>query len=85
VLHAELLIVKQQKWNLFWTGHESSIVWDHQRSGSWLAIYQTFHVKIKQTDETQKSMLTLFFNPHRFAAIDLLPDGITFNAAYFVA
>jgi histone-lysine N-methyltransferase SETMAR len=84
-LRSALLTAKHQNWNLFWTGDESWVLWDTQRSGSWLEIDQELPVRVKQTIGARKSMLTVFFNPRRFAVVDLLPQGATFDADYFVA
>jgi hypothetical protein len=33
---------------------------------------------------TQKSIITIFFNPNSFAIVDALPKGIPLGAVYFV-
>ena len=84
MLRAELLMARRRNWNLFWTGDESWILWNTQRSGSWLAVDEELPVRVKQTIAAPKSMITIFFNPHSFPIVEVLPEKASFNAAYFI-
>jgi hypothetical protein len=84
LLRAELLAEKRRNWKSFWTDDESWILWNTQRSGSWLAVHQELPVRVKQTIRASKSMLTVFFNPNSFAVVDLLPENESFTSAYFI-
>jgi hypothetical protein len=70
-LRAELLAAMRRNWKLFWTGNESWILWNMQRSGSCLAFDQELPVRVKQMIGVPTSMLTVFFNPNSFAVVDL--------------
>jgi hypothetical protein len=71
LLRAELLAVKRQKWKLFWACDEPWILWNTQRSGSWLAIDQELPVRVKQTIGAPKPRQTVVFNPKSLAVVDL--------------
>jgi hypothetical protein len=73
LLRVELLAAKRRNWTLFWTSDESWILWSTQRSGSWRAVDQKLPVRMKQTVDAPKSMLTVFFNFNSFAVVHLLP------------
>jgi hypothetical protein len=40
--------------------------------------------RVRQTIWATKSMLTVFFNPKEFAIMNLLPQGTSFTAVYYV-
>jgi hypothetical protein len=84
LLGAGLLRAKQRNWNLFWTGDEAQILLDVQPSASWLEVDQELPVSVKQTIGAQESIVTVFRNPRNFVVVDLLPQGITFDADYFI-
>jgi hypothetical protein len=67
-----------------WTGDESWILWNTQKSGSWLAVDEELPVRVKQTIAAPKSMIAIFFNPHSFLIVEILPEKASFNAAYFI-
>jgi hypothetical protein len=73
LLSADLLAVRQWSCNLFWTDDESWILWNSQRSISWLTVEQELPVSVRQTIETPRSILTVFFNLNNFSIVDLLP------------
>jgi hypothetical protein len=49
LLQVQRLAAKRRNRSMLWTGAGSWIVWDNQRSGSWLQINQELPVRFKQT------------------------------------
>jgi hypothetical protein len=41
-------------------------------------------LRVKQTIAAPKSMITIFFNPHSFSLVEILPEKASFNTAYFM-
>jgi hypothetical protein len=41
-------------------------------------------VSVKKTSAAPKSMLMIFFNPHSFPIVEILPEKASFNATYFI-
>jgi hypothetical protein len=49
-----------------------------------MTIEQELPQRVCQTTKAAKPMLTVFLNPKEFALVNLLPQGRSFTAAYFV-
>jgi hypothetical protein len=83
LLLAPLNKAEKRRWANFWTGDESCILCGNPPTGSWMTIDEELPQRMRQTIGADKSMLTVFFNPHEFAIVNLLPQGRSSTAAYF--
>jgi hypothetical protein len=57
------MLEAEQNWDLFWTGDESWILWDNQRSGSWFEIDQELPARSSRRSKLRNRCRQFSFIP----------------------
>jgi hypothetical protein len=78
-----LLSAKHRGWRYIPTGDESLFYFTINHDHIWLSEEALTPIRPRQTINTAKRMLTIFWSPLGFPLVQLLPKGQYFNARYF--
>ena len=75
---------KETDYNFFVTGDESWFYLSTDETTQWLPPEEKPSKRVKKTIGSEKFMLSIFWNPHSFFIVKVLPSDATFNGDYFI-
>ena len=75
---------RETDYNFFITGDESWFYLSTDAETQWLLPEEKPSKRIKKTIDSEKYMLSIFWNPHSFFVVKVLPSDAKFNGDYFI-
>jgi histone-lysine N-methyltransferase SETMAR len=72
-------------WKYIVTGDQSWFYLEYMPNGMWCLSGSSPAISVRHTIQSQKYMITIFWNPHGFHVVEMLPDGEKFTAEYMTS